>query len=160
MPNRACIRPVSLPAVSFELNRPPTAAVRLGAILSWLHSLLSRPEPRPLREWFRVRWDEESVHLAVAPPGRAAWAASFTWASVTRVCFTAEEVGVSDSLYVFTAERAESYAVPIEAEGGAAFWAEILRRGLFDAELAITAASSGEGTYCWPPAPPAPTGTR
>jgi hypothetical protein len=35
--------------------------------------------------------------------------------------------------------------VPIEAEGGAALGSGILRRGLFDAELAITAASSGGG---------------
>jgi hypothetical protein len=114
----------------------------------------------PLREWFRVRWDDETVHLAVAPPGRAAWEASFAWASVTRVCFVAEEAGVSDGIYVFTAARAESYAVPIEAEGGAAFWAEILRRGLFDAELAIAAASAVAGTYCWPPVPAGPTAIR
>jgi hypothetical protein len=101
--------------------------------------------------WFRVRWDEAAVRLAVAPPGRPAWKAAFDWTHVTRVCFTVEEAGVSDGIYVFTEGRAESYAVPIEADGGPAFWDEILRRGLFDAELATTAAASPAGTYCWPP---------
>jgi hypothetical protein len=57
---------------------------------------------------------------------------------------------VSDGIYVFTRERPESYVIPTEARGGGELWSEILRRKLFDATLAIEAASSTGGLYCWP----------
>ena len=56
----------------------------------------------------------------------------------------------SDGIYVFTSDRPESYAIPTEAVGGSELWEEILRRGLFDPTLAIKAARSEEGLYCWP----------
>jgi hypothetical protein len=67
------------------------------------------------------------------------------------VCFKAEGLGVSDGIYVLTSARPESYAIPIEARGGAELWDEILRRKLFDAELAIETASATSGVFCWPP---------
>jgi hypothetical protein len=57
---------------------------------------------------------------------------------------------MSDGIYVFTTLRPESFVIPAEASGGAALWNEIVRRGLFDAELAIEAASASEGLFCWP----------
>jgi hypothetical protein len=71
--------------------------------------------------------------------------------SVIRVCFKTEGPLASDGIYVFTSERPESYAILTEASGGTEFWSEILRRGLFDGNLAIQAASSNEGFFCWPP---------
>jgi hypothetical protein len=58
---------------------------------------------------------------------------------------------LSDGIYVFTNQRPESYVIPTEANGGGALWSEILRRGLFDPSLAIEAARSTGGIYCWPP---------
>ena len=110
-----------------------------------------KDDPPPLEDWFRVTWSDTGVDLDVAPPGSDPWRASFKWSSVTRVCFKAEGPLASDGIYVFTSERPESYAIPTEASGGAGFWEEILKRGLFDPELAITAAQSTEGLYCWPP---------
>ncbi len=57
----------------------------------------------------------------------------------------------SDGIYIFTQSRAEAFVIPTEAHGGQEFWAEILRRGLFDAELAIRAATSVAGDFWWPP---------
>ena len=109
------------------------------------------PDNTPaLEEWFTVTWDTTRVHLDVAPPGREPWKASFEWASVVRVCFEAEGGLASDGVYVFTRTRPESYVIPTEASGGAEFWDEVLRRGLFDPELAIAAASATEGLFCWP----------
>ena len=102
--------------------------------------------------WFRVTFDEEYVRLDVAPPARDPWTAQFAWTSVVRVCFKAEGLEASDGVYVFTSSRPESYAIPVEAAGGADFWSEIIRRRLFDAELAIEAATASEGLFCWPPA--------
>ena len=106
---------------------------------------------RPLDEWFFVTFDGERVSIRAEPPGKEAWSSEFTWRSVERVCFKAEGLDVSDGIYVFTSARPESYAIPIEAKGGAEFWDEILRRKLFDAELAIEAASATSGVFCWPP---------
>lgn len=104
-----------------------------------------------LDAWFRVTWDSKEVRLDVEPPGRSAWVASFPWSSISRVCFKAEGLETSDGIYVFTSLRPESFAIPIEASGGADLWNEIVRRGLFDAELAIKVASESDGLFCWPP---------
>ncbi|MGQ0602486.1 MAG: hypothetical protein ACT4QE_12430 [Anaerolineales bacterium] len=58
----------------------------------------------------------------------------------------------SDKLYVFRQQRPESYVVPLEAEGAQDLLGELIRRKLFDAEIAITAESS-EGLFCWPAHP-------
>jgi hypothetical protein len=116
-----------------------------------VRTLASRRDPPRLRDWFHVTWSDAAVELDVAPPGSDAWRASFKWSSVTKVCLQAEGSLASDGIYVFTADRPESYAIPTEADGGAGFWEEILRRGLFDSELAVTAAQSPGGLYCWPP---------
>ena len=113
-----------------------------------------RPTPQDSAEvatWFRVTWDSEQVQLDVEPPGRSAWVASFPWTSVCRVCFKPEGVEASDGIYVFTTLRPESFVIPAEASGGAALWNEIVKRGLFSADLAVTAAIASDGIFCWPP---------
>ena len=102
-------------------------------------------------EWFTVTFDDQQVHLDVRPPGESPWQDAVAWADLIRICFKAEDFLVSDGLYLFSSQRPESYAIPSEAIGGAELWGEILRRGLFDAELAIEAASAIEGLFCWPP---------
>jgi len=58
-----------------------------------------------------------------------------------------------DDIYLFTHLRPESYVIPTEAHGGPELWNEIIERGLFDAKLAIEAATSVGGVFCWPPDP-------
>lgn len=120
-------------------------------MLKWLRSIARRTKTPGVGDWFHISWDDEAVHLDVAPPRGEPWRASFEWSSVRRVCFKAEDMWASDGIYVFTSQRPESYAVPIEAGQGLAFWEEIRRRGLFDASLAAEAVSALEGLYCWPP---------
>lgn len=120
-------------------------------MLRWLRSLTNRKSVPPLSEWFHVAWDSRSVNLDVHPPDSQQWRASFEWSDVTRVCFKAEDPWMSDGIYVFVSGRAESYAIPIEADGGARFWDEILNRGLFDSDLATDAIRAVEGVFCWPP---------
>ena len=123
----------------------------MGA-LSRMLAFLARGRPKPLHEWFFVTFDEQAVHVRAHPPGKPSWSQSFRWESVVRICFKAEDLFVSDGIYVFTNERPESYVIPTEAQGGGELWSEILRRKLFDAALAIEAARSTGGLYCWPPA--------
>lgn len=121
-------------------------------MLKWLRSIIPRrAKGQTIGEWFHVSWDADVVYLDVSPPGREAWRASFEWSSIRRVCFKAEDLLVSDGIYVFTAQRPESYVIPTEADLGVLFWEEILRRRLFDADVAPQAASATEGLYCWPP---------
>lgn len=105
---------------------------------------------RRLEEWYIVTHDEEGVNLDVSPPVRRPWKDSFSWSSVERICFQCGGPLTSDGIYVFTSKRPESYSIPIEARGGQDVWAEIIRRGLFDADLALQAAGSGRGLFCWP----------
>jgi hypothetical protein len=102
-------------------------------------------------DWFVVMTDDSSVSLSVSPPGRSAWQAVIPWDSVIRVCFEAAGFLASDDLYIFTSLRPESLLIPTEADGGQELLRELIRRGLFDASLAITAAQAHEGIFCWPP---------
>lgn len=118
-------------------------------IAAWIRSFFT--PATPLGEWFVVSHNETGVNLDVSPPGKQPWKASFEWSSVQRVCFKGEGPLASDGIYVFTSKRPESYVIPTEARGGADLWSEILRRGLFDFDLAARAASAVEGLFCWPP---------
>jgi hypothetical protein len=112
------------------------------------------PEDGPsiptIADWFRISFDDTAIHLDVAPPGGNAWKARIEWARIVRVCFKAADFLESDDIYIFTDERAESHLVPTEGAGGLELWNEIIRRGLFDAELAIRAASSTGELFCDP----------
>jgi len=103
-----------------------------------------------LREWFSVRFDDAGIDLRVDPPGAAGWEAIIAWKRIIRVCFEAGDLYESDAVYIFTDERPESYAIPIEADGGQALWFEILNRKLFDAKMAISAATATNKLFCCP----------
>lgn len=125
--------------------------------MKWLKNLFSQTPATPstpptsrLLEWFNVRFDDAQITLQVSPPGRPAWDAQIKWERIIRICFKAGGWDSSDELYLFTDERPESYLIPMIAVGADALWDEILHRKLFDAELAIEAASSSEKLFCWP----------
>jgi len=105
-----------------------------------------------LSQWFRVSFGEHSVYRHAAPPGQVEWRDEFAWGDVIRVCLEAQDFTGADSLYIFVRRRSESYVIPLEAERGQEVFAELIRRKLFDAELAIRAASITEGLFCWPEA--------
>ncbi|MCC7358297.1 MAG: hypothetical protein IT317_02400 [Anaerolineales bacterium] len=100
--------------------------------------------------WYHVRFDDQGVHRAAQPPGREPWSDSLAWDAIVRVCLEMEGCLGSDSIYLFSRHRPESYAIPYEAAGSAELIGELVRRGLLDGRLAIEAASS-EGRFCWPP---------
>ena len=104
-----------------------------------------------LNEWFSVHFDNEAVHIEATPPGGTAWADDIQWERIIRVCFKAGDLFDSDEIYLFTDERPESYLIPTEASGGLALWTEIIERKLFDADLAIKAATATNEIFCSPP---------
>nr|MDO8115466.1 hypothetical protein [Candidatus Sigynarchaeota archaeon] len=111
--------------------------------------------PGPLSTWYHVRFDENGITRDVHPGDKEPWSDFVPWAKIIRICFkTAEDLMFSDEIYIFTSDRTESYLIPTEADGGAELWNEIIKRGLFDAELAIKAATAPEDSlFCWPPPP-------
>ena len=102
-------------------------------------------------EWFLVRFDEQRIELDVRPPGREAWQAATEWKSILRVCFETTDFVSPDTIYLFVEGREASYTIPTEATGGLELWNELIHRKLFDAELAIEAASTIGKLFCWPP---------
>jgi hypothetical protein len=109
------------------------------------------PAPPTLADWFKTSFDGHGITLDVSTPGYNPWQARIEWARIVRVCFKTGDFLESDDIYIFTDERPESYLVPTEAAGGLDLWNEIIRRGLFDAELAIRAATSpGDELFCDP----------
>lgn len=104
----------------------------------------------PLREWYFVSFDDSAIALQVNPPDGVAWKETIQWERIIRVCFKAGDWSESDEIYIFTDERAESYVIPTEADGGQALWCEILNRMLFDAEIAIEAATATNEIFCSP----------
>ncbi|MCP4265641.1 MAG: hypothetical protein GY777_08715 [Candidatus Brocadiaceae bacterium] len=116
-------------------------------IRNWFRA---REESKKLENWFIVHWDENFIYLDVTPPRKEAWSDKFRWADIERICFEATDYLFSDDLYFFTTNRAESYVVPIEAKGGSELWGLVIEKKLFDPKLAMQAATSLEGIFCWP----------
>lgn len=104
-----------------------------------------------VREWYHVLISEDGFHLDVSPEQRKPWQEDVRWDDIIRVCFKAEDFGVSDGIYVFIKQRAASFAIPTEADGADLLMEELIKRKLFDAELMIEAASASTGVFCWPP---------
>ncbi|HEY9627322.1 MAG TPA: HEAT repeat domain-containing protein [Coleofasciculaceae cyanobacterium] len=111
---------------------------------------MEEPPSAPLREWYSVGFDERAIALQVSPPNGIAWEETISWERIIQVCFKTGDWMESDEIYLFTDERPESYVIPTEAEGGSALWSEILARKLFDAEMAIQAATTNHELFCSP----------
>lgn len=105
---------------------------------------------QPLEQWYQVSFDDAIIYLDIHPAGREIKKTEIQCETIDRVCFKPGDYIESDEIYIFTTQRTESYLIPIEATGGFEFWMEIIRRGLFDSQLAINVAAKSEGVFCWP----------
>jgi hypothetical protein len=102
--------------------------------------------------WFEASYDAESITISRRKLLFLKSITEISWARIIRVCFLAGDHIRFDEVYIFTDERSESYVVPMDSSGGLQLWGEIIERGLFDAELAVKAASaSSDELLCWPP---------
>ncbi len=125
-------------------------------LLKLLNNWRERRRPRQFDEWFHVEFDDERVRVAAQPPKKLPFEFDIYWREIRRIVFVAEGLYWSDWVCIISRNRAESYDIPIEADGGLALWEEILRRGLFDRALAGEANRSLSGRFEWPPAGPSP----
>jgi hypothetical protein len=104
-----------------------------------------------LSEWYEVSYDKTYVYRNVNPPKDGeAWDDKFRWEDIIIICFNRGDYMITDEIYIFTNQREESYVIPTECEGGAEFWGEIVRRELFDPQLAIDVAiGKTDDLVCW-----------
>jgi hypothetical protein len=116
-------------------------------VRKWFRSLF---RARTLSSWFHVRFDETTVHIEAEPPGRNPWKDSFRWEDIVRVVYEVEGAYLSDGIYIFTKKRPESYAIPVEADGGPQFWRQLLKLGYFDPALAKKIPGATGGRFEWP----------
>ena len=98
-------------------------------------------------DWYHVTFDAQGLARDVRPPGREAWQDTVAWGDIARVCLEMEGFLGSDSLHIFTRLRPAAYTLPLAAPRVSEVLSELIRRGLYDAELAIQAAAS-EGLFC------------
>ena len=102
--------------------------------------------------WFEVSYDAENITICRRKLIFLKAVTEISWSRIIRVCFLAGNHIRFDEVYIFTDKRPESYVIPLDSNGGLQLWGEIINRGLFNAEVAIKAASSSSAEFfCWPP---------
>ena len=102
-------------------------------------------------KWFEVDYDAESITISRRKLFLLKAVTEISWSRIIRICFLGGDHIKFDELYIFTDERPQSYIIPMDAYGALQLWSEIIKRGLFDAEIAIQAASaSSDELLCWP----------
>jgi hypothetical protein len=105
----------------------------------------------PISDWFHVSFNEDSIYIKINPPSRVEITDAIKWDEIIRVCFKTGDLFSSDEILIFIDSREESYLIPTEAFGAGELWGEIIERNLFNAELAIKAATAPEDEiFCWP----------
>lgn len=131
-------------------------AIAVALIAIWVWRQRRRkpqmPGPGPVSNWFKIRWTDERIFLDVRT--EQPWQAEIPWANIERVCLKMEPdaaLGVSNGLYVWVAGRPNSYAIPLDGEGGWELTQEMTRRGKLPPDLTIRAMGSVSGVFCWPP---------
>ena len=102
-------------------------------------------------KWFEVEFNVDTITISRRRFLVLKTFTEISWSRIIRICFLAGDHIKFDEVYIFTNERPESYVIPMDSFGGLQLWNEIIERGLFDAELAIKAASStSDELFCWP----------
>ena len=105
-----------------------------------------------MNKWFEVSFDEDTIIITRRKLLFLKSITKLSWSHIIRVCFLAGDYIRYDEVYLFTDLRPESYVIPMDGDGSLLLWNEIIKRGLFDAELAIKAASApSDELFCWPP---------
>ena len=106
----------------------------------------------PLDQMLCVEFDEDGVRICVLARLEQSWNQAFGWNEVTRVCFKANGVFGSDSIFVQLRHRDIPVVVPIDASGGSAFCGTLCERGFFPGEIWRKAVGDiSGGSHCWPP---------
>ena len=102
-------------------------------------------------KWLEVDYDADTITISRRKFFLLRSVTTISWSRIIRICFLAGDHIKFDEVYIFTDERPESYVVPLDSSGGLQLWGEIIEKGLFDAELAVKAASAfSDELLCWP----------
>ena len=102
-------------------------------------------------DWYSISFDEQTISLDVRPPDLDSWKAVIRWEDIIRVCYKTGEFLEPDDIYIFIRNREHSYRIPSTAMNAEELWTEIIRRELFDAEVAIQLMTTSNEMQCFPP---------
>lgn len=104
----------------------------------------------PIEKWFQVTFDEIKITITANPPGRNSWQQTLEWDNLIRVIFQGEGGYSSDTLFLFSSLRPESYVIPTDAKGGQELIDKLIAKGIFNSKNFTDAVLSPYGIYCWP----------
>ncbi len=102
-------------------------------------------------DWYSISFNEQTISFDVRPPNLSPWNATIRWDEISRVCYKTGEFPEPDDIYIFVRNREHSYRIPSTATNAEDLWAEILRRDLFDAEVAVQLLTTSNEIQCFPP---------
>jgi len=80
-----------------------------------------------------VTFDENSFTVSFSKEGGENWEKSYSWDSISKVCFKSYDYGAPHFCYLFFNDSSDEIILPVETQKGCAeFWKEMKAKGLFD----------------------------
>jgi hypothetical protein len=80
-----------------------------------------------------VRFDEKSFSILFEKEGEENWEKTYSWDSISKVCFKSYDYGAPHFCYLFFSDNPDEIILPVEEqEGCPEFWNELKAKGLFD----------------------------
>ena len=80
-----------------------------------------------------VTHDENSFTIFFDNMEDEKWQKTYTWDSISKVCFKSYDYGAPHFCYLFFNDSPDEIILPVEEqEGVVAFWEELKKKGLFD----------------------------
>ncbi len=80
-----------------------------------------------------VSHDDNSFTIFFDKGGEEKWEKSYSWDSISKVCFKSYDYGAPHFCYLFFSDSPDEIILPVESqEGVVAFWEELKSKNLFD----------------------------
>ena len=80
-----------------------------------------------------IGFDENSFTIIFDKEGEEKWKKSYTWDSITKVCFKSYDYGAPHFCYLYFNDKPDEIIVPVESQDGCPeFWSELKAKRLFD----------------------------
>ena len=79
-----------------------------------------------------VTHDENSFTIIFDKEGKENWTKSYSWDSISKVCFKSYDYGAPHFCYLYFKDTPDEIIIPVESQDGCVeFWDELKVKGLF-----------------------------